>query len=31
MPPDIADYKRGTSNYEEVIAEWAKRSGLEIT
>ena len=31
MPPDIAAYKRGTSNYVELIAEWAKGSGLEIT
>lgn len=31
MPSDIAHYKRGTSNYEKLIAEWAKESGLEIS
>ena len=31
MPSDIAHYKRGTSNYEQLIAEWVKESGLEIS
>ena len=31
MPTDIADYKRGTSNYEELIAEWVKESDIENT